>query len=50
MDEKKKCIDGCMNTTTNDIGIKTCEFDGRIITDISNACENYDDWTDKKDE
>jgi hypothetical protein len=50
MAEQKKCFDGCMNTTTNDIGIKTCEFNGKILTELSKACDKYDDWSEKKDE
>lgn len=46
----KKCLDGCMNITTNDIGIKTCEFDGRIITELSKACDKFDDWSEKKED
>jgi hypothetical protein len=50
--KEKKCFDGCMNITTSDIGIKTCEFDGRILTALSKACDKFDDWSEeeKKDE
>lgn len=49
--EKKKCLaDGCMNTTTNELGIVTCEFTGSIITELSTICDKFDAWEEEKKE